>query len=168
MEEFWAGLIIHIIEQVSRTLSDTSHWCDTISLILIFEAQFNIILLTCWQILPFTLFWNHLSGTWSQICVVQKWGRWSKCCCSCHSPMGRFLVFVCGCLSKNDRSCHISVAPGEVLETGREAGEQHVFKAFFGQNWKRFSLVQPFLPTPFGSRCLFLFCVIFKWPLSLE
>lgn len=121
---------------------------------------------------PFILFWNPLSGMWSQVslqgCVVQKWGRWSKCCCSCHLPMGRFLVFfVCRCLSKNDRTCHFSVAPGEVLESCQEAGEQHIFNSFLGQIWKRFSLVLPFLPTAFRSQCLFLFCVIFKWPLSL-
>lgn len=73
-----------------------------------------------------------------------------------------FVFFVCRCLSKNDRTSHFSVAPGEVLESCQEAGEQHIFNSFLGQIWKRFSLVLPFLPTAFRSQCLFLFCVIFK------
>lgn len=136
--DFWGSIWDHI----SKLLTEVSYQDD---------LKYYIILY---------YFWNHLSGFCSQVslqsCVVQKWGRWSKCSCSC--PWADFWFFVCRCLSKNDRTSHISVAPGEVLEICQEAAEKHILKAFLG----RFFFAPAFPPHSFQESVFISVLCYFK------
>lgn len=73
-------------------------------------------------------------------------------------PWADFWFFVCRCVSKNDRTSHISVAPGEVLEICQEAAEKHIFKSFLG----RFFFAPAFPPHSFQESMFISVLCYFK------
>lgn len=166
MEEIWAGLIIHFIEQVSRTLSDTScptdseFWGSIWDLIsnLLTEVSYQddlkyFIILYYFEIISQDFVARFHSR--AVLCKNEEGG--ANALAAATRPWADFWFFVCRCLSKNDRTSHISVAPGEVLEICQEAGEKHIFKAFFGQIFLCSCLSSPLLSGVNVYFCFMLF-----------